>query len=259
MDPCDRASAQKLRKIRREIASWCRQSCLHVDVGMKADEGISQTGLSASPTPVCEDDWLRPTSEFARAKELLAEVRVYTDMTKRSLLLAAGLVSAFWCGSAEAQQFGDRVKAGFFGRSIGAAPAMSLGDSRVFPFGNAFAWMTAPNDFLPDWQPAEWQNAAYLNEAGTARQLRRDRTAASVANSVNDSSKEVAQVELRKSNLLENLHGEVGFLFGRSSGGRVNYDVESGYIFGTTGDENVQISVGAFYEHASADFPRRGR
>ncbi len=135
---------------------------------------------------------------------------------------------------------------------------MSLADSRAFPFGNAFAWMTTPNDFLPDWRPANWENTAYLNEAGSARQLRRDRAAASARN-VNDSSKEVAEVELRKSNLLENLHGEIGFLFGRSSGGRVNYDVESGYIFGTTGNENVQISVGAFYEHANADVQRRSR
>lgn len=179
-------------------------------------------------------------------------------MKKEVLILAAG-VAGIWLGApVEAQQTGDRMNAGFLGRSIWAAPAMSLGDSRAFPFGSAFAWMTAPNDFLPDWRPAEWENTAYLNEAGSARQLRRDRTAASASN-VNDSSKEVAEVELRKSNLFENLHGEIGFLFGRSTGGRVNYGIESGYIFGTTGDENIQISAGAFYEHAKADFPRRGR
>ena len=133
------------------------------------------------------------------------------------------------------------------------APAISLSDSGIFHFA-AHLPGARPNDFLPDWRPAGWETIGYLNQAGTARELRQDRTATST---VNDSSKEV--IELRKSNLFENIHGEIGFLYGRSSGGRVNYDVESGYIFATAGDENVQISVGAFYEQSKAEFSKRGR
>src|SRR3954447_1203260 len=42
--------------------------------------------------------------------------------------------------------------------------------------------------------------------------------------------------------------GEMGFLYGRSAGGKHSFDTEQGYIFGEVGNGNIQVSVGASYE-----------
>lgn len=42
--------------------------------------------------------------------------------------------------------------------------------------------------------------------------------------------------------------GEVGFLYGHSVGNKHSFDTEQGYIFGTVGNDNIQISVGAAYQ-----------
>lgn len=42
--------------------------------------------------------------------------------------------------------------------------------------------------------------------------------------------------------------GEAGVLYGQSIGGRHRFDTEQGYIFGTVGNDNIQISAGAAYE-----------
>jgi hypothetical protein len=42
--------------------------------------------------------------------------------------------------------------------------------------------------------------------------------------------------------------GEVGFLYGQSVGSKHSFDTEQGYIFGTVGNDNIQITAGAAYE-----------
>ncbi len=42
--------------------------------------------------------------------------------------------------------------------------------------------------------------------------------------------------------------GEVGVLYGHSLGSRHSFDTEQGYIFGTVGNDHVQISAGASYQ-----------
>lgn len=44
--------------------------------------------------------------------------------------------------------------------------------------------------------------------------------------------------------------GEIGFLYGRSTG-KHGFETEQGYIFGTAGNDNIQISVGAAYQEWS--------
>lgn len=42
--------------------------------------------------------------------------------------------------------------------------------------------------------------------------------------------------------------GEVGFLYGHSLSSKHSFDTEQGYIFGTVGNDNIQISAGASYQ-----------
>ena len=52
--------------------------------------------------------------------------------------------------------------------------------------------------------------------------------------------------------------GEVGFMFGKSSG-KFGREVEAGYILGEVGNDKLQISAGASYEHSSGRVQRFGR
>ena len=52
--------------------------------------------------------------------------------------------------------------------------------------------------------------------------------------------------------------GEVGFLYGRSSG-KFGGEYKEGYIFGEVGNERIHISAGASYEEGNGRVPRWGR
>jgi hypothetical protein len=56
----------------------------------------------------------------------------------------------------------------------------------------------------------------------------------------------------------EYISGEVGFLYGRSTG-KFGGDVMESYIMGTTGNDKFQISFGASYEEFSGRVPRWAR
>jgi len=56
----------------------------------------------------------------------------------------------------------------------------------------------------------------------------------------------------------EYISGEVGFLYGRSTG-KFGGDTMETYILGTTGTDKFQISVGAAYEESSVRVPRWAR
>src|SRR4051794_6890713 len=130
-------------------------------------------------------------------------------MKKGKLIIAVGVVSVGICFSAMAQQIGDRGGAGFFGRSA-AAPRMNLSHARAFPFGSSFAWMAPSNDFLPDWRPTGWDSSGGNLIAAWGQPVR---TATTTGYS-KDSSKEASDV--RKSNVFDYVHGEVGGFFGTS-------------------------------------------
>jgi hypothetical protein len=52
--------------------------------------------------------------------------------------------------------------------------------------------------------------------------------------------------------------GEIGFLYGRSTG-KYGGEFKQGYIIGEVGNDKLQISAGAAYEDSSFRFPRKGR
>jgi hypothetical protein len=177
-------------------------------------------------------------------------------MTKRSLVVVAGLFS--FCISLSAQQIRTPGTLGSLNAAWDHFPLLTLSDPRSFPFSNTGAWVGATmNDFLPDWKPAGWENSANLNFATTMGQYQQTTTTGSSIGLSKDSSKE--GVDLARSNPFEYVHGEVGFMYGRSVGGKNSFDVESGYIFGVTGNDKFQISAGAFYENSNVDFSRRRR
>ena len=71
--------------------------------------------------------------------------------------------------------------------------------------------------------------------------------------------KAVAPREVTPSRLApEYISGEVGFLYGRSTG-KFGGDTMGTYILGTTGNDKFQISVGAAYEESSVRVPRWAR
>src|SRR5947208_12615888 len=176
-------------------------------------------------------------------------------MTYRSfLVVAAFLVVGF---TVDAQQVDHTANLNSLHRGSVYVPSFALSDAHAFPFSSSFAWMEAsPNDFLPNWKPDNWDNG--LNLAQTAAQRRSRSSASGPGGYSKDLDSSGASVELRK-NLFDYVHGEVGFLYGHSSGGRNSASTESAYINATTGNDKFQISVGGFYENTNFDFQRRGR
>ena len=71
-----------------------------------------------------------------------------------------------------------------------------------------------------------------------------------------DSSKEV--IDVQRTGLFDYVGGEVGFLYGRSTG-KFGGDYKQAYIIGEVGDDKFHISAGASYEESSWRVPRFGR
>ena len=174
-------------------------------------------------------------------------------MTKRNLVLLAGVIGFGLSASTWAQQINSPRSLGWLSRTSALNPSMSLAEARPFPFGNATAWLAPSNNFLPDWRPIGWDSSGVNLSAAFGQPVR----SSSISGYSKDSSKDVVS-DLRKSNGFDYVHGEVGAFFGTSSGGRNSLTSEGGYIFAETGNDKVSIGVGAFYENTNATF-RRGR
>lgn len=157
-------------------------------------------------------------------------------MTKRALSAVAGFLGL--CFPLFAQQTYRPDLFSALNNSRLHLPSLSLSDGQLFSFSSAFTWMEpTPPDFLPA-----------LSTTAPPR--------ANVAAAYpKDSSKEV--VDVRKPNLFDYASGEVGFLYGRSTG-KFGREVEQGYIMGEVGDDKFHITVGASYENSSGRFPRLG-
>jgi hypothetical protein len=162
-------------------------------------------------------------------------------MAKRALFAIAGFLSLCFPSFAQQTYRPDLFSA--LNNSI-SLPSLSLSDGERFSFSGAvaapfsFSWMeTTSPDFLPA-----------LSTTAPPR-------TSAAAPYPKDSSKEV--VDLRKPNLFDYAHGEIGFLYGRSTG-KFSGDVEQGYFIGEVGNDKFHITVGASYENSSGRFPRLG-
>jgi hypothetical protein len=117
-------------------------------------------------------------------------------------------------------------------------PWISLENRDQFFFSTAFGSMRATQEFLPDFDPSEPLTMAYLPSSD---------------------SKDVVDrvIDLRAPNKIR-FGGEVGFLYGKSTGkyGREDF---AGYIIGTVGNDKFSINVGYLHQESTFNVPRRRR
>ena len=164
-------------------------------------------------------------------------------MIKRALVAVAG--SLAFCFSLSAQQIDRPDIFSALNKSFHFA-SLTLSDGQRFSFSEAVA-VPLLLDAL-ETPPPDVPLPALI--------VTRPRTAAAVsAAPVEDSSKEV--LEMRRP-YFDYAGGEVGFLYGRSTG-KFASDFEQGYIVGEVGNEHLHISAGASYERSSGRVPRLGR
>jgi hypothetical protein len=162
-------------------------------------------------------------------------------MTKRALFAVAGFLSL--CFPLPAQQTYRPDLFSALNNSI-SLPSLSLLDGERFSFSGA---VTAPFSF--GW--TELTPPDFLPALGTTAPPRANAAAAYPR----DSSKEV--VDVPKPNLLDYATGEVGVLYGRSTG-KFSGDVEQGWFIGEVGNDKFHVSVGAAYENSSVRLSRFG-
>ena len=162
-------------------------------------------------------------------------------MTKRAISAVAGFLGL--CLRLFAQQTYRPDLFSALNNSI-SLPSLSLSDGQRFSFSGAvaapfsFSWMEPTT---PDFLPA--LSTTVPSRATVARAYPKD------------SSKEV--VDVRKPDLFDYATGEVGFLYGRSTG-KFSGDVEQGYFISEVGNDKFHISVGAAYENSNIRFSRFG-
>jgi hypothetical protein len=152
-------------------------------------------------------------------------------MVKRALFAIAGFLGLCFPLSAQQTLLPDTFS---LSNSL-FPPSLTLSNGEPFSFSEAvapplfFNWMEpATPDFLPALSTIEPQRANASAASGK------------------DSSKEVVNVQ--RPNLLDSAHGEVGVLYGRSTG-RHGFELEQGYFSGEVGDDRFHITVGGFYDN----------
>jgi hypothetical protein len=157
-------------------------------------------------------------------------------VTKRALSAVAGFLGLCLPLSAQAQTQ-SKAGADMFSALNNSflRPPLALSDGWPFSFSSAFNWIEMTSNFLPA-----------LDTAMPAKDSTRD-TATERRGYSKDSSKEVVDVRPK---LLDYVSGEVGFLYGRSTG-KFGREVEQGYIIGEVGDDKFHITVGAAYENST--------
>lgn len=117
-------------------------------------------------------------------------------------------------------------------------PWTSLENHDRFFFSSGFGSMRASPDFLPSFSPSEPLSMAYLPASDSKDNL--DRI-----------------IDWEAANKIR-FGGEVGFLYGKSTGkyGREDF---AGYIMGTVGNDKFSINVGYLHQESTFNVPRRRR
>jgi len=179
-------------------------------------------------------------------------------MTKRSVLVVATFLG-FWCSKVDAQQTDHPLSFRSLHPFSSYLTSLDRPTAQAFPFSSGFgSSVMAQNDFLPNWRPTGWDSEGVNLTFGTAYpQQRQTRPVGSAMPYAEDSSKE-SPPEMQKG-LFDYVHGEIGFFYGRSSGGRNSLDTEGGYLFGETGNEHFSIGAGVYYQNSNFQYSRRSR
>ena len=194
---------------------------------------------------------------FTGARGLLA---VSYLMTKRGLLPVVGFLGL--CFSLAAEQV--------YGSPSGHGAPFTLAQLRSMAAANNGSVLLQPTLFnsldnpvfgLPFSNRDVFSLATTFNLVGTAPQsflpfspAIESPRASRAATSAKDSSDRL--FDLRPN--FDYVTGEVGFLYGRSSG-KFGGEYKEGYIFGEVGNDRIHISAGASYEEWNGRVPRWGR
>ena len=161
-------------------------------------------------------------------------------MTNRVIFAVAGFIG--FCLSLSAQETRGTEQLQFDGSTLDRSslqpPSISLEDQERFFFSTSFGWTRPTADFLPVFTPVQPQSVAFPN-----------------ASSRRNSPDNV--VDLHAPDRIH-VGGEVGFLYGRSSG-KYGREFELGYVIGELGNDKFHLTVGTSYENSSGRIPRWGR
>src|SRR5437588_8997923 len=159
-------------------------------------------------------------------------------MTKRAALGVIGFLSL--CLSLSAQQTNRSEIFRSLNSSPPRFPSLTLSNGGFFSFSSSLSWEEPAPDFLPGLPAPPPPRPIATSAAARAR----------------DSSKEV--IDVQRTGLFDYAGGEVGFLYGRSTG-KFGGDYKQAYIIGGVGDDKFHISAGASFEESSWRVPRFGR
>src|ERR1044071_1794291 len=119
-------------------------------------------------------------------------------------------------------------------------PSLSLEDNQRFFFSTSFGWMQPTADFLPAFNPVDSKNFVRPDLPNRRNLAENDNV-----------------MDLHSTDRIH-VGGEVGFLYGRSSG-KYGFEYERGYVIGELGNDYFHLTVGTSYERASGRNPGWGR
>jgi len=153
-----------------------------------------------------------------------------SGMMKRDLVVVAGLLCLGQSLRAAPPILGTTL----FDQSFNSPWAMLDSQDR-FSFSTAFGSMRATPEFLPALNPSEPLSAAYLAP---------------------DNKNSVDRIaDLHKPSDLR-WGGEIGFLYGRSTGSGYGREDFAGYVIGTVGNDKFSITAGFYRQETNFNSPR---
>jgi len=159
-------------------------------------------------------------------------------MNRWALVAVAGFLGCSLSASAQVDLFTlDQSSSAITNRTVSlnrlngipyGYPSLTLLDARSLSLTTAYTSIDPMIDFLP---PVSADDAKTVRPVGRTSAISDDKV-----------------LQVRKP---FEVHGEVGVLYGHSLDGRVSRELEQGYIFGESGNDKTQISVGASYQHVN--------
>jgi hypothetical protein len=163
-------------------------------------------------------------TQFAGAHPILND---NSDMMKRALLAVAGFIAL------QSSSFAQPLP-GALGGSLWDQPSINspwalLDTHDRFSFSTGFGSLRATPEYLPTLSPSEPMSMAYLSD--------------------NKNSVERI-VDLHKPSDIR-FGGEIGFLYGKSTGSGFGREDYAGYIIGTVGNEHFSISASYYRQETT--------
>ena len=152
-------------------------------------------------------------------------------MMKRALLALAGLLCL---GSSLPAQ--PLFAGGLFDQPSINSPWVSLESQDRFMFSTAFGSMRATPEYLPAFNPSESLSYGYLAP---------------------DNKRSIDRVVDLHAPDQVRFGGEIGFLYGKSSGSNgFGREDKAGYIIGTVGNDKFSITAGYYRQETNFNSPR---